>query len=114
MVKRARSYTRPVPPLLDVERVRRRLADSGGGYETVHSSEGLEISVYVLVAPKPDQQHPHEGDEVYVVLDGSGTLDVAGESVSLGQGDTAFVAAGTEHQFKDYEQLSVLVVVERR
>jgi mannose-6-phosphate isomerase-like protein (cupin superfamily) len=103
-----------MPPLLDIEGVRRRLADSGGGYETVQSSEGLEISVYVLVAPEPDRQHPHEGDEVYVVLDGSGTLEVAGEPVSLAQGDTAFVAAGTEHRFKDYEQLSVLVIVEQR
>jgi hypothetical protein len=29
---------------------------------------GLEIGVYVLAAPEPDQQQPHSDDEVYVVL----------------------------------------------
>ena len=37
----------------------------------VHASPGLEIGVYVLVAPEPDRQQPHELDEVYVVLEGS-------------------------------------------
>lgn len=35
---------------VDVESVRRRLAASGGGYEVVHASPGLELGVYVLVA----------------------------------------------------------------
>jgi mannose-6-phosphate isomerase-like protein (cupin superfamily) len=103
-----------MPAPFDIESTRRRLAESGGGYETVHSSEGLELSVYVLVAPEADRQQPHEGDEVYVVLDGSGTLEVGGESVSLSEGKAVFVAAGTDHRFKDYEQLSVLVILERQ
>src|SRR5689334_21221746 len=41
---------------------------AGGGYEVVHASAGLELGGYVLVAPEPDRQHPHEDDEVYVVL----------------------------------------------
>jgi mannose-6-phosphate isomerase-like protein (cupin superfamily) len=102
------------PPLFDIEGVRRRLADAGGGYEAVHSAGGLEVGVYVLVAPEPDRQQPHDGDEVYVVLEGSGTLDIAGEAVSLATGNAAFVPAGTEHQFKDYERLSVLVIEEQR
>ena len=55
-----------------------RCVERGGGYEVVHSSPGLEIGVYVLVAPEPDRQQPHDEDEVYVVLEGSGVLEVEG------------------------------------
>lgn len=95
---------------IDFERVRRRLADGEGGYEVVHSSPGLELGVYVLVAPEPDRQQPHEDDEVYVVLEGSGVLEIEGEAVQLKEGQAAFVPAGAEHRFVGYEQLSVLVI----
>src|SRR5687768_3178355 len=95
---------------VDFEQVRRRLADGEGGYEVVHTSPGLELGVYVLVAPEPDRQQPHEDDEVYVVLEGRGTLEIEGESVDLREGQAAFVPAGAEHRFVGYENLSVLVV----
>jgi mannose-6-phosphate isomerase-like protein (cupin superfamily) len=87
-----------------------RLVAAGGGYEIVHESPGLELGVYVLVAPEPDRQEPHADDEVYVVLEGNGVLDVEGESVSLKEGDAVFVEAGADHRFSAYEQLSVLVI----
>jgi mannose-6-phosphate isomerase-like protein (cupin superfamily) len=97
----------------EVEAAQRRLVAEGGGYEVVHTSTGLEIGVYVLVAPEPDRQQPHEDDEVYVVLEGNGTLDVEGEEIELGPGGAAFVRAGAEHRFSSYEQLSLLVVFTR-
>ena len=97
----------------DINRTKDRLVRAGGGYEIVHTSPGLELGVYVLVAPEPDRQQPHADDEVYVVLEGSGTLDVEGERVELGEGHAAFVPAGAEHRFVGYEQLAVLVIFER-
>jgi mannose-6-phosphate isomerase-like protein (cupin superfamily) len=91
-----------------------RLAAAGGGYEIVHETPGLELGVYVLVAPEPDRQQPHADDEVYVVLEGSGVLEVEGESVPVAQGDAVFVEAGAEHRFTAYEHLSVLVIFDRR
>jgi mannose-6-phosphate isomerase-like protein (cupin superfamily) len=90
-----------------------RLRDAGGGYEIVHESPGLELGVYVLVAPEPDRQQPHSDDEVYVVLEGSGALEVEGERVDVREGQAVFVPAGAEHRFVGYEQLAVLVVFER-
>ena len=98
----------------DVEAVKERLAAGNGGYEVVHESAGIEVGVYVLVAPEPDRQQPHEDDEVYVVLEGRGTLEVEGERVELREGHAAFVPAGAEHRFVGYEQLSVLVIFEKR
>lgn len=100
--------------VLDVERTRQRLVEAGGGYEIVHESPGLEVGVYVLVAPEPDHQTTHADDELYVVLEGRGTLTVEGEPVELSEGQAAFVSAGADHRFTGYEGLSVLVIFPRR
>jgi mannose-6-phosphate isomerase-like protein (cupin superfamily) len=47
------------------------------------------------------------------VLEGTGTLEVEGERLDLRVGHAAFVAAGAEHRFVGYEQLSLLVIFER-
>src|SRR5690349_25151446 len=94
---------------VEIEQAKERLKAAGGGYEIVHESPGLEFGVYVLVAPEPDRQQPHEDDEVYVVLEGSGTLEVEGERVEVHEGQAVFVPAGADHRFVGYEQLAVLV-----
>ena len=106
----------PLPPAhpFDIEGARKLLAEAGGGYQIMHSSPGLELGVYVLVAPEPDRQRPHEDDEVYVVLQGRGVLEVEGKAVELREGHAVFVPAGADHRFTAYEQLSVLVIFERR
>jgi mannose-6-phosphate isomerase-like protein (cupin superfamily) len=95
---------------LDLAGTAARLRESRGGYEVVHRSPGLELGVYVLVAPEPDRQQPHRLDEVYVVLEGSGVLDVEGETSPLRKGEALFVPAGAEHRFTAYEQLALLVI----
>jgi mannose-6-phosphate isomerase-like protein (cupin superfamily) len=97
----------------DIEAAKERLVATNGGYEVVHESQGLEIGVYMLVAPEPDRQQAHDDDEVYVVLEGTGTLEVEGERVDLREGHAAFVPAGAEHRFIGYEQLSVLVIFDK-
>jgi mannose-6-phosphate isomerase-like protein (cupin superfamily) len=100
----------PMPHPFDVAETQRALVARGGGYEVVHTSPGLEIGVYVLVAPEPDRQQPHDEDEVYVVLEGAGTLEVEGTATALTEGMAIFVPARAEHCFTAYEQLALLVV----
>jgi mannose-6-phosphate isomerase-like protein (cupin superfamily) len=117
--EKLRSMKHGEPPALattapfDISGVKERLAAGSGGYEIVHRSDQLELGVYVLVAPEPDRQQPHADDEVYVVLEGAGTLEVEGQSVELREGHAVFVPAGAEHRFVGYEHLSVLVIFER-
>ena len=99
--------------LFDVAGVQQRLEAGTGGYEIVHRSPGLEIGVYVLVAPEPDHQSPHEDDEVYVVLEGRGVLTVENERIPVEKGKAVFVPAGAEHRFTGYEGLSLLVIFTR-
>jgi mannose-6-phosphate isomerase-like protein (cupin superfamily) len=97
-----------------VDAAKRRLQEAGGGYEVVHESPGLELGVYVLVAPEADRQQPHDDNEVYVVLEGSGVLEVEGVEHPVHEGESIFVAAGAEHRFTAYEQLSLLVIFAKR
>lgn len=100
----------------DVESVKQRLVANGGGYEVVHASPGLEIGVYVLLAPEPDPQvpHDHDDDEVYIALDGSGVLVVEGTPIPFELGEAVFVPAGARHYFTAYDRLSMLVIFARR
>jgi mannose-6-phosphate isomerase-like protein (cupin superfamily) len=98
----------PMEPV-EIQAVQEELSASGG-YRIVHTSPGLELGVYALVAPEPDRQQPHDRDEVYVVLDGRGTLRIEGDSLDLTTGQAAFVPAGADHRFTGYEGLSVLVI----
>jgi mannose-6-phosphate isomerase-like protein (cupin superfamily) len=50
----------------------------------------------------------------YIVLEGRGALEVEGKRVALTEGHAVFVPAGAEDQFVGYEELSVLVIFERR
>jgi mannose-6-phosphate isomerase-like protein (cupin superfamily) len=97
----------------DTDAAKQRLQEAGGGYEIVHESPGLEIGVYVLVAPEPDRQQPHEDDEVYLVLEGMGVLEVEGTQHPISEGHSIFVPAGADHRFSAYEQLAVLVIFAR-
>jgi mannose-6-phosphate isomerase-like protein (cupin superfamily) len=109
---------KPVPAIptsdsFDINGTAERLAAGNGGYEVVLSTPGLELGVYVLVAPEPDRQQPHEWDEVYFVLGGRGTLTVEGEEIPVEAGRAVFVKAGAEHRFTGYEALSLLVVFDK-
>jgi mannose-6-phosphate isomerase-like protein (cupin superfamily) len=98
----------------EIRAAQQRLREAAGGYEVVHESAGLEVGVYVLVAPEPDRQQPHEDDELYVVLEGTGVLQVEGQEVPVREGSAVFVEAGADHRFTAYEHLSVLVMFERK
>src|SRR5437899_3685490 len=98
----------------EIQSALKRLRAGGGGYEIIHESPGLELGVYVLIAPEPDRQQPHEDDEVYLGLEGRGVLEVAGEQVPIREGQAIFVEAGAEHRFVGYEQLAVLVLFAKR
>jgi mannose-6-phosphate isomerase-like protein (cupin superfamily) len=103
------------PHAFDIRGPQVRLcATEAGGLEILHESTLLQIGVYALVAPEPDHERVHAADELYVVLDGRGWLDVEGEQLELHEGNGVFVPAGAGHRFSAYEHLSVLAILARR
>lgn len=56
-----------------------------------------------VYAPRgEDVQTPHDQDEAYVVVAGSGTFVRGDERVSFGPGDLLFVPANMDHRFADF------------
>jgi mannose-6-phosphate isomerase-like protein (cupin superfamily) len=51
---------------------------------------------------RPNEQTPHEQDEVYIVVRGRGILFHDGKRDPFESGDFLFVAAATEHRFEDF------------
>jgi len=59
----------------------------------------------------PNEQSPHEQDELYVVVQGSGVLFHDGKRDPFSAGDAMFIAAGVEHRFEDFTaDLAVWVI----
>ena len=60
------------------------------------------LDVALGTPARPNEQTPHEQDEVYVVIRGRGVLFHDGKRDPFESGDLLFVAAATEHRFEDF------------
>ena len=86
-------------------------AESGDAYLQFLNEGSLSLGLYVLEAGSTDDQTPHAEDEVYYVVSGRATVDVAGERRPVQPGSMIFVAKDVDHRFLDIEEdLSLLVL----
>ena len=86
---------------LTIDNALRRLAegdDPEGAELFTHGS--LTIEVYR--PDRVDRQQPHEQDEVYVVIAGTGEFVNGGTRQPFEPGEVLFVPAGVEHRFEDF------------
>jgi uncharacterized cupin superfamily protein len=73
-----------------------KLAVQAQPYYEIMRRRGMSLGLYVLPAGSTDRQDPHASDEVYVILQGRGTLRVD---------------HGEEHMFIDItDDLHILVI----
>jgi mannose-6-phosphate isomerase-like protein (cupin superfamily) len=57
----------------------------------------------LLYAPRGhDPQQPHDQDEVYIIVSGSGVFQRGEERVRFGPGEALFVPAGMTHRFAEF------------
>ena len=73
--------------------------------------DSLSVGVYRLPAGGTDPQDPHSEDEVYYVMSGRATIEVADEASSVEAGDVVFVEREVDHRFVDIEGDLVVLVV---
>ena len=76
------------------------LAKSGANFVTLFTQGTLEIEIYRPVGI--DRQTPHKKDELYVVINGTGTFVHGVERAPFHEGDTLFVRAGVPHRFENF------------
>lgn len=71
----------------------------------------MSMGIYRLPGGGVDNQSPHNEDEVYHVLSGSGKITVEGATRDVAPGSIVYVPALAEHRFHDFpEDLEVLVI----
>jgi mannose-6-phosphate isomerase-like protein (cupin superfamily) len=75
--------------------------------EGQHFTKLLEVGkmyVEIYSPDKVDLQTPHEQDEIYVIISGSGTFFNDGVRVPFKEHDVLFVPKGVEHRFEDFTE----------
>ena len=70
----------------------------------------LSFGTYSIPAGQPDEQSPHNEDEIYVVTSGRGSFTAGGRTVDVAPGTALFVPAGEEHRFHDITEDLVTLV----
>ena len=94
----------------DLTDLQNRQAELTKPYMEFLRRPGFSLGLYILPAGGHDPQHPHDADEVYVVLAGRANLDVEGTVHKVSTGSVVSVDRGREHRFVDIEDnLHVLV-----
>ncbi len=74
----------------------------GREFLTVFRHGSLEVEVY---RPRDvDRQQPHNRDEIYVVISGSGQFVCGDRKSAFEPGEVLFVPAGVEHRFEDFTE----------
>ena len=85
---------------VDAKLALEKLRESNEEFKTVFEHGTLAVEVY-----KPDGtdlQTPHDRDEVYIIISGSGEFLNGEERVRFGPGDFLFVPAYREHRFENF------------
>ena len=57
------------------------------------------MSVIYFAPEGVDYQTPHDQDEIYIVLEGAGVIEIDGAYHAFSSGSAIFVAAGQQHRF---------------
>ncbi len=84
---------------------------NGELYHEFIRAERLSVGLYVLGAGATDPQSPHTEDEIYYIVSGAATIEVAGEHRPVSAGSVIYVDAHVDHRFHSItEELSVIVV----
>ena len=88
-----------VPRAQIVERLEETAEGKRFHYPIRHGT--MRVGIY---APRPphDPQSPHDQDEIYIVISGTGTFCKGEQRRAFSPGDVIFVEAGVPHRFEGF------------
>lgn len=90
--------------LWSVEAAKKALANSTHGQRFTTLLEHGKMYLEIYRPEKIDLQKPHDQDEIYAIISGTGTFYNNGERRSFSPGDVIFVPAGIEHRFEGFSE----------
>ena len=109
----------PAPEKLRATVADARITPNDAGRATALMLAHGSMELRWFVPKEHDSQVPHDRDELYIIVSGTGvfmraveslpfddtSLPIQGEErVRFGPGDALFVAAGTEHRFEEFSE----------
>ncbi len=81
----------------------------GSTIRELHHTEEQSLAEATLEPGQATERHYHgQTEEIYFVLEGSGWMEIDGESGEVGPGDAALIPAGKWHQVRAGEGLRFL------
>lgn len=85
---------------ISIDEAFEKLRNSNSFFTELFVHGTLAVEIYKPVAK--DLQQPHDRDEVYIVISGTGEFYNDGITCSFAPGDFLFVSAGKEHRFENF------------
>lgn len=87
---------------LTATRALEELDGSGRPFLSLLRYGDIEVEIYRPI--EIDMQEPHDRDEIYVVISGSGIFLLGDTREPFEAGEVLFVPAGTVHRFEDFSE----------
>ncbi len=100
----------PVERIANVDEIRAARIRPDAVYTEVLRRESMSVGIYVIPAGVPDEQAPHNEDEVYLVVKGRGRFRRGPSSTLVATGDLLYVRARDPHRFEEVTEELVLAV----
>jgi mannose-6-phosphate isomerase-like protein (cupin superfamily) len=73
---------------------------SGERFVSALSHGSMSVELYAPLGSDP--QTPHDNDELYFTISGSGVIRIGAKRHTFGPGTCFFVAAGVDHRFEEF------------
>lgn len=85
--------------LIDLRGLISKMNLDGSGFLNFFELEHLQVGMLRLKPGEKDMQDPHSSDEVYLVLEGDGFIEIGKKTYSLKKDLFIFVPAEVKHRF---------------
>jgi mannose-6-phosphate isomerase-like protein (cupin superfamily) len=85
--------------VFDLQNLLTQLENKGGYFLDFLKVRNLEAGIIVLHPEQEDTQEPHSADELYYIIEGTGSMELGKMIISVKKGSMVFVPARLPHKF---------------
>ena len=85
--------------VFDLQNLLTQLENKGGYFLDFLKVRNLEAGIIVLHPEQEDTQEPHFADELYYIIEGTGSMELGKMIIPVKKGSMVFVPAGLPHKF---------------
>jgi mannose-6-phosphate isomerase-like protein (cupin superfamily) len=95
--------------VIDIRKLYSKMDRDNSEFLTFFDLEHLQVGILRLRPGEIDTQEPHSTDEVYMVLEGDGFIEIGNKSYELNKDLFIYVPAQVKHRFHGNKQEIVVL-----